>query len=107
MNDSTSLPIARQQRPPAMWLALATVVFFAGHTSFTASKNHDGGADDTDAELVELSRQVYGTQCASCHGATLQGHPTGASACPQEGCRRRPTTKPGTPGTIRIQCCLR
>lgn len=75
MNDSTSPPVARRQRPPAMWLALAAVVFFAGYTSFTAFKDHGGGADATDAELVELGRQVYGTQCASCHGATLQGQP--------------------------------
>ena len=58
-----------------MWLALAAVVFFAGYTSFTAFKDHGGGADASDAELVELGRQVYGTQCASCHGATLQGQP--------------------------------
>ena len=31
------------------------------------------GADPTDQERVVLGRTVYGDQCASCHGADLQG----------------------------------
>lgn len=30
-------------------------------------------ADPGDAPLVALGRKVYGTQCASCHGANLEG----------------------------------
>lgn len=32
-------------------------------------------ADPDDAELVRLGRDVYDAQCASCHGAALEGEP--------------------------------
>lgn len=32
-------------------------------------------ADPSNAELVELGRQIYSIHCASCHGANLEGQP--------------------------------
>ena len=38
-------------------------------------------AEATNPEQVALGNRVYFAQCVSCHGAKLEGSPTGASAC--------------------------
>ncbi len=44
-----------------------------------------GGADPTDAELVALGERVYAEQCASCHGANLEGQPNWQQRLPTGG----------------------
>ena len=55
------------------------------------------------AQSEALGRDLYALHCASCHGANLEGQPNGCGACHRGGSRRRRTTRPGTPGIIRMQ----
>jgi len=54
------------------------------------------------AQSEALGRDLYALHCASCHGANLEGQPNGCGACHRGGSRRRRTTRPGTPGIIRM-----
>ena len=42
-------------------------------------------ADPTNAEQVALGRQVYAANCASCHGANLEGQPNWQQELPTGG----------------------
>jgi mono/diheme cytochrome c family protein len=42
-------------------------------------------ADPADAELVALGEQIYAQQCASCHGADLEGQPNWQRQLPDGG----------------------
>jgi mono/diheme cytochrome c family protein len=54
-------------------IAVAGVVMFAGPKA---------GADPTDAMQVARGKTVYAEQCASCHGARLEGQPNWQSRKP-------------------------
>jgi mono/diheme cytochrome c family protein len=56
----------------AGFLALVAGIFVA---SFIFREPPELGADPTDQRLVALGRQVYDANCASCHGANLEGQP--------------------------------
>jgi mono/diheme cytochrome c family protein len=43
--------------------------------SLFAQRRAPAGADASDAQLVSLGRGVYAANCASCHGANLEGQP--------------------------------
>ena len=42
-------------------------------------------ADNNDASLVALGRDVYAAECAACHGANLEGQPNWRSPLPTGG----------------------
>ena len=44
-------------------------------TSVFGRERPPAGTDVTDAALVALGREVYAANCASCHGANLEGQP--------------------------------
>ncbi|MDX1485695.1 MAG: cytochrome c [Alphaproteobacteria bacterium] len=59
----------------AVWaaaIAFGVLLAYGGHAIITAVPP---GADPGDAEQVALGREVYARECASCHGAELEGQP--------------------------------
>jgi mono/diheme cytochrome c family protein len=60
--------------------AVVAAVVALGGWGFDAAK--PGRIDPDDATLVALGRQVYDGQCASCHGAKLEGQPDWRSRRP-------------------------
>lgn len=55
--------------------AAATVVLAAGVAAWLYLGAGTGRADPDDAAQVAQGRAVYAAQCASCHGANLEGQP--------------------------------
>lgn len=79
-------------RPVAVAAAAIAVVGGAWF-ALSALSGPGGGAivaDATDRELVQLGRTVYATQCASCHGADLEGEPDWRSRLPDGSLRAPP-----------------
>lgn len=86
------------------WIQRATMAAFAvavvGGAWFALSVLN-GTPDDaivvdpTDRELVELGRTVYVEQCASCHGAELQGEADWRSRLPDGALRAPPHDETG------------
>jgi mono/diheme cytochrome c family protein len=77
---------ARSQRGAASkaWWLLA-VAAIAGLAAFGWSRFGATGAariDPDDERLIAMGRQVYDAQCASCHGAKLEGQPAWRSRLP-------------------------
>lgn len=65
------------------WLlaaGVAATVVALGWWQFGAAK--PGRFDPADARLVALGQEVYAKQCASCHGANLEGQPDWRSRGP-------------------------
>lgn len=60
-------------------LTLGAAVAAAGAVMLAGPK---AGADPTDAAQVARGRVVYAEQCASCHGARLEGQPNWRSRKP-------------------------
>lgn len=60
-------------------LALGAAIVAAGVVLFAGPK---GGADPTDPTQVARGKVVYAEQCASCHGARLEGQPNWQSRKP-------------------------
>ncbi|WP_395458772.1 c-type cytochrome [Azospirillum melinis] len=60
-------------------LTLGAAVAVAGAVMLVGAK---AGADPTDAAQVARGRVVYAEQCASCHGAWLEGQPNWQSRKP-------------------------
>jgi mono/diheme cytochrome c family protein len=54
-------------------LAVLAVGMIALNIRGRAGQAQVGTANANDAQQVALGRQVYGQQCASCHGANLEG----------------------------------
>lgn len=52
-------------------------------------------ADASDVQLVALGRNVYKAECASCHGANLEGQPNWRSRLPDGGLPAPPHDETG------------
>ena len=57
---------------------------------FSGGASSSGSADASNAELVALGRQVYAQQCATCHGANLEGEKDWRTRKPDDGLRAPP-----------------
>ena len=60
------------------WIALLAAVALAGAAVVSASFGEDADAVELrpdDVALVAMGRSVYDANCASCHGANLEGQP--------------------------------
>jgi len=67
-------------RPPypkwVSWLiTVGVIVFAAGFTAFAYWITRADSGKKPDPSLVALGKTVYDRQCASCHGANLEGQP--------------------------------
>ena len=56
-------------------LGLAAVVVVAAGVFFHFSKPSAAFIDPSEQALVSRGKAIYGTHCASCHGAKLEGQP--------------------------------
>ncbi|MEQ8355682.1 MAG: cytochrome c [Kiloniellaceae bacterium] len=65
----------------ARWIVLGLVILTAGLAALAYGYNALGGfgaaagLDPTDRDKVALGATIYAANCASCHGADLQGQP--------------------------------
>jgi mono/diheme cytochrome c family protein len=62
----------RSSKLPALSLAAALLLAACGKAS---APGEDARADPRDARKVALGEKVYAANCASCHGAKLEGQP--------------------------------
>ena len=60
-------------RSAAYWAAALAVAAMLGYWVFSGQRDAGLAADPDDAAQVALGLQVYGRECASCHGDNLQG----------------------------------
>ncbi len=60
-------------RRTALWLSGIAGGLVLGYGIFTVMTEGPHGADPDDARQVALGRDVYSRECASCHGARLEG----------------------------------
>ena len=64
------------RRKTTVWLAAALLVLLvAGGMAAWILMPNRSGANPTDPAQVALGKTVYGENCASCHGARLEGQP--------------------------------
>ena len=66
-------------------IGVATIIVGIGAYVFLTQADRPVYASADDAELVSLGREVYALQCASCHGAGLEGQPDWQSPLPTGG----------------------
>jgi mono/diheme cytochrome c family protein len=68
---------ARRGPSPRTWLVFGFLLLAGGviAVSVLARERAAAGADASDPQLVALGRDVYARNCASCHGANLEGQP--------------------------------
>jgi len=72
-------------------VAIVVLVLAAGiWWMFGGGGSSSGQADASSTELVALGQQVYAKQCASCHGANLEGEKDWRSRKPDGGLRAPP-----------------
>ena len=79
-------------KKPLVWggaTGVAIIILGIGAYVFLTQGERPVHASADDAELVSLGREVYAQQCASCHGAALEGQadwklplPTGGRPAP-------------------------
>ncbi|MDH3239910.1 MAG: c-type cytochrome [Alphaproteobacteria bacterium] len=62
-------------RSMTVWASAVAGALVLGYGVYTVLSEVRPGANPDDAEQVALGRQVYGRECASCHGDRLQGQP--------------------------------
>ncbi len=60
-------------RSIAIWIAAITGALVIGYGFYSGPKDGGIAADPKDATQVAKGREVYASQCASCHGDKLQG----------------------------------
>ena len=65
--------------------AVVAVVAVGGWLAFGRGETEVASADAGNAALVALGRDVYGAQCAACHGADLEGQANWRSPLPTGG----------------------
>jgi mono/diheme cytochrome c family protein len=58
-----------------VWTSAIAGALVLGYGAYTVLSDVPPGANPDDAEQVDLGRQVYSRECASCHGAKLEGQP--------------------------------
>ena len=58
-----------------------------------------------DVASVAAGKEIYGTNCASCHGAKLEGKLIGKYEALTDTSQRRHTMRLDTPGTTLTRCC--
>jgi len=83
---------------PVVAAVVAAVVVGGAWFALSVLNGPAGGvivADPTDRELVRLGRTVYTEQCASCHGADLEGQPDWRSRLPDGSLRAPPHDETG------------
>ncbi len=72
-------PKSNSSRRKAKYWALVFVVLVVGIAAYYQFSDTDARAstyiDPADGAMVDLGRKVYVAQCASCHGAELEGQP--------------------------------
>jgi mono/diheme cytochrome c family protein len=76
--ESSETMTSRARTTPASRTILIAVFLLSvvGIVAATLVRQRQAGsADATDRQLVALGQQVYAANCASCHGANLQGQP--------------------------------
>jgi mono/diheme cytochrome c family protein len=74
---SQSHPSSARGRRYFAWLfAGALVVLVAVGAYFAVQRREIPRIDPTDTAQVEMGRRVYAQECASCHGASLEGQPS-------------------------------
>jgi mono/diheme cytochrome c family protein len=67
----------------ARWLAIAGLASIAAVGGWAWSQFETGAEGSrASAEVLALGREIYATQCASCHGAKLEGQPDWRSPLP-------------------------
>ena len=59
----------------AVFVAAAGLFWLFGGSESGQGNNEKAGVDPEDKELVALGQTVYAGNCASCHGAKLEGQP--------------------------------
>ena len=64
---------------------IATIIVGIGAYVFLTQDQRPVYASAGDPELVDLGREVYAQQCASCHGAEMEGQPDWQSPLPTGG----------------------
>lgn len=63
-------------RKPLVWIVvLGVVAAFGGLAMLYWTSAPEGGADANDPVQVAFGDTLYAAQCASCHGANLEGQP--------------------------------
>jgi len=77
---SDSGPPTERTAPDASvfrWLLAASVAFFVGAIAWTVWQGSTSTSliDANDARLLAIGQRVYAQDCASCHGASLEGQP--------------------------------
>lgn len=83
---------------PSKRTLIAGAVVLAGaaaYVTFGLPGGMTGTADPNDAGQVALGKEVYGTACASCHGAALEGQADWRKALPGGGFPAPPHDKTG------------
>jgi mono/diheme cytochrome c family protein len=60
---------------PRAPLAMAAVLFGLASCGEPTAPADDPRADSSDAGIVAMGEKLYARQCASCHGAKLEGQP--------------------------------
>lgn len=63
------------RRKAAFFAATALVLAVGGASALWLTDVGIGRADPDDTKQVALGRDIYAAQCASCHGAKLEGQP--------------------------------
>jgi mono/diheme cytochrome c family protein len=63
------------RRSLIVWVSALAGAAVLGYGIFAGQKDAGLTADPDDATQVAQGRQVYGRECASCHGDNLQGQP--------------------------------
>lgn len=63
------------KRSPLIWFLFISGGLIVAVLFIAIPSNTLPIADHTDPKLVELGRRIYAAQCASCHGANLEGQP--------------------------------
>lgn len=63
------------RRSLTFWIAAATGLAVLGYGAYSNLKEGGPRADPDAAAQVGLGRGVYAKECASCHGARLEGQP--------------------------------
>lgn len=76
---SSNAPKAKVASPrwrrAVVWLFAVAGILVLAYGAYTGLTAVAPGADPENAEQVALGREIYARECASCHGANLEGQP--------------------------------
>ena len=83
-----------------VWISILLIAYIASLGVYASRRQTvPQRLNSDDPSLVSAGKTVYASYCAACHGAQLEGQPDWRRPGPDGTCRRRLTTRVGTPGT--------